>query len=295
MLKNWGSMLNRMDKEMTKGEKRNIIITGPPRSGTTLTCHLLNKLKDVVALHEPMNLRMFSSREEGLKNIPLFFNEMRELIQKEGKAISRVKDGKIPDNPFLSGSKMRKSIVKKEVFSLPNPPDLPDFTLAIKHNAHFSFLLEELVKDFECYAIIRNPLAVVASWNTIKAPVSEGNLKVLKGIDPQLEKKLWKIPDVIDRQIQLIDILFGHLNSLEERQIITYEDIIETGGQALYPISSAAFSLNEKLSNTNLKKRYPGELMEVIYKKLIQKNKASNNWRRFYSAGDFEEVMNTYL
>lgn len=288
-------MLNRMDKEMTKGEKRNIIITGPPRSGTTLTCHLLNKLKDVVALHEPMNLRMFSSREEGLKNIPLFFNEMRELIQKEGKAISRVKDGKIPDNPFLSGSKMRKSIVKKEVFSLPNPPDLPDFTLAIKHNAHFSFLLEELVKDFECYAIIRNPLAVVASWNTIKAPVSEGNLKVLKGIDPQLEKKLWKIPDVIDRQIQLIDILFGHLNSLEERQIITYEDIIETGGQALYPISSAAFSLNEKLSNTNLKKRYPGELMEVIYKKLIQKNKASNNWRRFYSAGDFEEVMNTYL
>ncbi len=288
-------MLNRMDKEMTKGEKRNIIITGPPRSGTTLTCHLLNKLKDVVALHEPMNLRMFSSREEGLKNIPLFFHEMRELIQKEGKAISRVKDGKIPDNPFLSGSKMRKSIVKKEVFSLPNPPDGPDFTLAIKHNAHFSFLLEELVKDFECFAIIRNPLAVVASWNTIKAPVSEGNLKVLKGLDPQLEKNLWKIPDVIDRQIQLIDILFGHLNSLEKRQIITYEDIIETGGQALYPISSDASSLNEKLSNTNLKKRYPGELMEVIYKKLIKKNTASNNWRRFYSAGDFEEVMNTYL
>ena len=276
-------------------KERNIILTGPPRSGTTLCCHLLNKLPDVVALHEPMQRVMFPSKKEALRNIPNFFFQMREMIKNDGKAVSRVKNGKIPPNPFEEKSKNRRSIVKKGEFYIDKDLDQQNFSLVIKHNAHFSFLLEELVKDFECYAIIRNPLAVVASWNTIKAPVSEGNLKVLKGLDPQLEKKLWKIPDVIDRQIQLIDILFGHLNTLEERQIITYEDIIETGGQALYPISSDASSLNEKLSNTNLKKRYPGELMEVIYKKLIQKNTASNNWRRFYSAGDFEEVMNTYL
>lgn len=276
-------------------KERNIILTGPPRSGTTLCCHLLNKLPDVVALHEPMQRVMFPSKKEALRNIPNFFFQMREMIKNDGKAVSRVKNGKIPPNPFEEKSKNRRSIVKKGEFYIDKDLDQQNFSLVIKHNAHFSFLLEELVKDFECYAIIRNPLAVVASWNTIKAPVSEGNLKVLKGLDPQLEKKLWKIPDVIDRQIQLIDILFGHLNTLEERQIITYENIIETGGEALYPISSHASSLNEKLSNTNLNKRYPSELMEVIYKKLIQKNTASNNWRRFYSAGDFEEVMNTYL
>ena len=276
-------------------KERNIILTGPPRSGTTLCCHLLNKLPDVVALHEPMQRVMFPSKKEALRNIPNFFFQMREMIKNDGKAVSRVKNGKIPPNPFEEKSKNRRSIVKKGEFYIDKDLDQQNFSLVIKHNAHFSFLLEELVNDFECFAIIRNPLAVVASWNTIKAPVSEGNLKVLKGLDPQLEKKLWKIPDVIDRQIQLIDVLFGHLNTLEERQIITYENIIETGGEALYPISSHASSLNEKLSNTNLNKRYPSELMEVIYKKLIQKNTASNNWRRFYSAGDFEEVMNTYL
>ena len=276
-------------------KERNIILTGPPRSGTTLCCHLLNKLPDVVALHEPMQRVMFPSKKEALRNIPNFFFQMREMIKNDGKAVSRVKNGKIPPNPFEEKSKNRRSIVKKGEFYIDKDLDQQNFSLVIKHNAHFSFLLEELVNDFECFAIIRNPLAVVASWNTIKAPVSEGNLKVLKGLDPQLEKKLWKIPDVIDRQIQLIDVLFGHLNTLEERQIITYENIIETGGEALYPISSHASSLNEKLSNTNLNKRYPSELMEVIYKKLIQKNTASNNWRRFYSASDFEKVINTYL
>ena len=32
----------------------NIVLTGIPRSGTTLTCHLLNKVPNVVALFEPM-------------------------------------------------------------------------------------------------------------------------------------------------------------------------------------------------------------------------------------------------
>jgi hypothetical protein len=32
----------------------NIVSTGLPRSGTTLTCHLLNKLPNTVALHEPI-------------------------------------------------------------------------------------------------------------------------------------------------------------------------------------------------------------------------------------------------
>jgi len=32
--------------------EKNIVITGPGRSGTTQTCHLLNKLPDTVAVNE---------------------------------------------------------------------------------------------------------------------------------------------------------------------------------------------------------------------------------------------------
>lgn len=38
-----------------------IILTGVPRSGTTLACLLLSKLPDVVALNEPMRTARFRS------------------------------------------------------------------------------------------------------------------------------------------------------------------------------------------------------------------------------------------
>lgn len=36
--------------------KQDIILTGLPRGSTTLTCHLLNQVTDVVALHQPLAL-----------------------------------------------------------------------------------------------------------------------------------------------------------------------------------------------------------------------------------------------
>jgi hypothetical protein len=42
--------------------EHNIVLTGPGRSGTTLTCHLLNKLPDTVALAEPLSPNRFVDR-----------------------------------------------------------------------------------------------------------------------------------------------------------------------------------------------------------------------------------------
>lgn len=273
-------------------EQRDIILTGPPRSGTTLSCLLLNKLTGVVALHEPMNLKTFESKTAAMENIPNFFKEMRIMITQEGKAISRIKDGKIPDNPFPSGKSNRQSIVQKGTFKLVRPPKDKNFSLVIKHNAHFTFLLDQLKEKYECFAVVRNPLAVLSSWNTIKAPVSQGNLKVLKTLDPFLEQKLWSIDDLYERQITLLNLLFKELKILDRSKIIKYEDIIESGGRALSPISNKALNLNESLQNTNLEKRYPLSLIDHIYQKLIKK---PHYWSEFYASADIDEVMNTYL
>src|SRR5689334_16285425 len=51
---------------------RDVLVTGLPRSGTTLTCHLLQKLPDTVALHEPMDFHKFSperSRDDMCRDI----------------------------------------------------------------------------------------------------------------------------------------------------------------------------------------------------------------------------------
>src|SRR4051812_14424558 len=81
----------------------NIIITGIPRSGTTLTCYLLNQLPNTIALHEPYN--PFYYADEGapqtqlVDDIDAFFARTRQSLLTTGNAQSKQFKGQIPDNP----------------------------------------------------------------------------------------------------------------------------------------------------------------------------------------------------
>jgi hypothetical protein len=242
----------------------NIILTGPPRSGTTLSCFLLNKLENTVALHEPMNLKMFPSPAEGVRATRQFFIEMRESLLRNGTALAKVSGDKIPDNPFTQaqGGK-RQSIVQKGQVHF-DKPLTPDFRLVIKQNAHFSFLLPELLPHFTCYTIIRNPVSTIASWNSIQAPVSRGNLTVLKTLHPDLYKELESIPNLLQRQVRLAHELFLRYQQNPAVQIIRYEDIVDSGGKALAVISPAAAYLDQPLESKNRNKLYSETLFEEI-------------------------------
>ncbi len=267
---------------------RNIILTGPPRSGTTLTCHLINKLPNIVALHEPMNLKMFPDRKSSIQNIKSFFSEMRQMITEENKAISRIKDGKIPTNPFESGENNRKSIVAKGEFEIDKPLN-NEFDLVIKQNGHFSFLLEDLKEEYECFSVIRNPLTVLASWNSIQAPVSRGNLNVLKGLDPILWDRLEGINNIYDRQITLLNELFNTLQYISNKNLIRYEDLISTGGKNLFVLHPEASKLNEHMENQNSKNKYDKETLFQLAGKLISKGGA---WTSYYDEADLNLIIN---
>src|SRR5712671_1925456 len=80
---------------------RNVLITGTPRSGTTLFCSLLNKVPDIVALHEPMNVWEFpacKSPAAVADVIARFCAETRSSLHKHGYALSKHVAGKVPDN-----------------------------------------------------------------------------------------------------------------------------------------------------------------------------------------------------
>src|SRR5260370_24551406 len=79
---------------------RNVLITGTPRSGTTLVCSLLNKLPDVVALHEPMNVFGFVSQngDQVAVMVGNFCAESRKSLHEEGFAVSKHVGGKVRDN-----------------------------------------------------------------------------------------------------------------------------------------------------------------------------------------------------
>lgn len=258
---------------------KNYILTGPPRSGTTLACYLLNKLDNTVALHEPMNLTMFPDRETGLHNIRDFFQQMRNSLLTDGQAISKVKGQSVPDNPFAqnTGGK-RTSIVEKKLVKFEKDIN-QDFHLIIKHNAHFSLLLNDLVKEYPCFCIIRNPLSVILSWNSIEAPVAYGRLNVLKTLDPEKYIKVEALTDVLDRQIQLLDILFASYLHLPGLNIIRYEDIIQSGGSALEVMIPDAKQLQETLTNRNRSPLYDKSKEDIILNKLL---KYPGAWHTFY-------------
>jgi hypothetical protein len=164
--------------------KRNIVLTGLPRSGTTLACRLLNTLPDTVALHEPIAPGKFADMEDDravLEGLERFFRRMRRMIRKEKVALSKNVGGNIPDNAYEQarsavgprshtggkGTQKGKAVVDKDLEA--------GFLLVIKQPALFSGLLPVLVKRFPCYAIVRNPLAVLASWNSVDHNVREAH------------------------------------------------------------------------------------------------------------------------
>lgn len=248
---------------------KDFILTGPPRSGTTLACHLLNKLPDVVALHEPMNLSHFPSKAQGIDSVHSFIAEMRNSLIREGRALSKVSSEGIPDNPFpqTEGGR-RESIVSKQWVTFEKPLS-PDFKLIIKHNAHFTYLLPALADRYPCAAVIRNPVSVIASWNTIQAPVAQGLVHVLRTLDPALYAELEAIPNILDRQVRLLDSLFACYSNENRVTIIRYEEMVRSGGRALADLVPEAESLDESLGSRNRSRLYEARLIEEIKERLL--------------------------
>lgn len=273
--------------------KSDIILTGPPRSGTTLACFLLNKVEDVIALNEPMNLKMFPSKTEGLRQTHGFFQEMRTSLSDSRTAIARQVDGRVPDNIFpilaTEGSDLRQNIATKGRVRF-DKELTSDFKLVLKHNAHFTFLLDQLTPHYLCYVIIRNPLATIASWNTINAPVSRGNLNVLKTLDSDLYYKMETIPDLVDRQVSLLHELFTCYRNVESSKIIRYEDMVQSGGRSLSVISENASLLDEGLENKNENSLYDKNLIEEIKSKLLSFDGA---YWEYYNRDEVNDLYNS--
>jgi hypothetical protein len=271
----------------------NIILTGIIRSGTTLTCSLLNKLPQCVALHEPMNpdkLLYSDYPEQYIKNINIFFESQRQSLLQNGTAISKANNGKVPDNPFdssLSFSGLRSSIVKKEqVYFEKNLND--DFKLVIKHPNLFTATLKELLKYYSCFAIVRNPLAILLSWHSIQANVNNGYLPIGEAFDPNLKAELDAEENLINRQIIILRWYFStYRDLLPNDHVITYEEIVSSGGRAIAVIDPEAALLCQPLENRNLNHLYNPSLINYLADKLISD---PSIYTGYYRIEDIEDL-----
>ena len=278
--------------------QNNIVLTGLPRSGTTLTCYLLNKLPSTVALHEPIAPGRFADAEdEGavLEGLERFFRRMRRMIRREKVAVSKNVGGRITDNAYeqeRSGSGLRaqtrgkgtekgKLVIDKELKK--------DFLLIVKQPALFSALLPVLAQRFPCYAIVRNPLSVLASWNSVDHKVREGHSRGAELYDEGLRCELASTEDRLNRQLLLLSWWYERFyTTLDEDHIIRYENIVSSGGGALSAITPAAKTLHEPLSSQNLNALYDREEMRKLGNMLLDQERT---YWRFYPRESIEKLI----
>ena len=277
---------------------RDIVITGPGRSGTTLTCHLLNKLPDTIALSEPMTPDQFADRlpdhEAVVDGIEDFYRRMRRMALKRGKVISKHVDGVVPDNTKGMVDGVRQRIAKKGKIDVGKELS-PEFCLAIKQVGMYNALLPTLARRFSCFAIIRNPIAIRASSLSVKSQRKERRatpsalVRYDEGVSRRLEENKKGGSDAVDNWILRVHLVFERYQKLlPPDHIIRYEDIVASRGKALEVIVPAARELDEPLESQNKNPLYSRDKMLRYGERLLASEGAFWN---FYTRESAQEIL----
>jgi len=265
---------------------RDILLTGVPRSGTTLCCQLLGRADDCVALFEPMQVdQLPTAHDAALARIDEFLAGSRGSLLADGSAWSQQVDGNVPDNPFgertdASGRRVREAVRGR---IRPGKPLSAGFSLVVKHNAAFTALLPALAQRHPTWAVVRNPLAVLASWHSVSLPVSSGRLPAGEHLDPVLAGRLASDGDVVGRQLAILDWFFGrYRDALPRERVIAYENVVSSQGRALADAVDIEAPLLP-LRDRNASALYDAASCTMLVERLLADHGA---WRRFYREDD---------
>ncbi len=276
-------------------DNHTILLTGIPRSGTTLCCHLLNKLPNTVALHEPLPMETFNdlTKDEAVDAIRHFVSSSRAQASASQLVQTKHLAGEVPSNPVFGACKG----LREEQVSLGNiniDKALSDtFTLVIKHNALFASLLGNLGKIFPCYAIIRNPLATLASWQTVDLPIHEGRIPMGERFDTELRLQLSELETDIDRQLCILRWFYQQFSeNLEPTHIIRYEDIVDTKGNVLSSLVDQGVNVSGQLENQNVSKLYRDIDIKYLLDRLLKEDTIFTD---FYRLDELENLAKELL
>ena len=270
------------------------MLTGLPRSGTTLACYLLNKLPETVALSESFTPRQNvknRGKEAVCDRLERFFERMRRMILEERVALSKQIGGEVPDNPFghaKDDTGYRLQLASKGRIEIAKALT-PDFLLIIKQPGLFTALLPGLANRFPVHAIVRNPLPVLASWNSLESGTQNVGFPLAEMYDKEFSRRLDQEVDDIGRQLCMMSWFFEQYErSLPANSIVRYEDIVASGGSVLSGVTPPAADLGEPLKSKNLNPLYERGRMLELGERLLRSEGAFWN---FYPRNSVEDLL----
>ena len=258
---------------MIENKRDNIIVTGVPRSGTTLVCALLNNLENTICLREPEEhvkwLRDVGSADEYVDRIKNDFQDIRDNI-KLGKAIfdrSSV-GGEMLTNYFPDRKDVNER--RKVSFEMKNVDYQMlknKFTLATKHNVEYASVLPELIqsKQFLFICPIRNPISTILSWNTLATPVSQGAIPMSRYYWPEVNESIVNVDSLLHRQVIIFDMFCKRFYEYKnDINVVFYEDLLKNQN-GLSGIVGRKQQAKIELTNKNKSIQYDWGLAQKIY------------------------------
>ena len=282
---------------MVKLQPDTWLLTGIPRSGSSLACRLAGELPDVVALSEPMartESAGMTAAATACERIEHFVARTRRLIERDRRAPSLHVGGRLDDNVVANdaeGGLRRRQAEQGEIHIAKALSE--KFTLLVKHNALFAALLPQLSESFACVALVRNPLAVLASWQTVDMPVNRGRIPAGEQFDAALRNMLDRTGDALARQRLVLNWFFAQYgDNLPDERILRYEDLVASGGGVLFRLLGHADVVPRPLSSRNDQASYGEAGVEGLLHALT---KAGGAWTRFYSRADCEAAADRLL
>lgn len=237
-----------------------ILLTGIPRSGTTLACKLLNEFPDTVALAEPLSLQKRGDMAGAAEEIADFIAQARHDALTTNTAVSRHINGVVPENWAEApgqDQKLRQAQTSLSAIDL-NKPLTDDFHLIIKQPGEFTALYDVLKTKYPVFALVRHPLAALAAWQTVNMPIHEGRMPVLEAFHPELTAHLTAIEDRVKRQVHLLGWILDVYTRFPAENIIRYEDMLADSQRSLGKITAHSQPSAKPLKAFDLQERYPG-------------------------------------
>lgn len=253
---------------------RNIALSGVPRSGTTLVCRLLNGAADVVAMHEPIRFHAAGGRASAVCQAMDFFDDTRRQLRSTGHVTSKQERGEIPDNPVFAAGEpgdpwpLRGSRVTLGTIRVTRQLT-PAVTLCVKHPSAFTALLGDLAPYCERFGVVRNPLAVLCSWNSVAFPVFHGRAPNAERFDPALARGLARCEGRIERQLRLLDWFFEQHRRHLSGRVIRYEQVVADPAGALALIADRFDDRPARLLSRNASPACPREIVDELAGRLL--------------------------
>ena len=251
---------------MLADNKKNIILTGVPRSGTSLLTKLISKQPNTLCFSEPSWIKEIRFEGQTAKQftqaLSLKLNTIREDIRKGNPIELTVKKGttQLPDNYYLRDKEGMTNLKQTISVFIEHSDDL---LICVKANTIFTATLNKLICDesWDIFAVIRDPLYVLMSWRSLNIPVSKGKIKIGELYSEYLRQAVLE-KDLLVRQVKILDWFYKTYYQ-HNCQTIPYELLVDEPAKILSKITKT-FCISQTLSSSNSSHRYDSNEKSTI-------------------------------